>query len=160
MGVSRRDFLACGKSLLIAAALPLQSFAAAEATAFGSSKTLNLGAATMQSFQPWLNSTFTVQGGPDPNIFLTLLSAREMNSVSASQPNSQAVDTFALHFGGTGNALEQGTYELQHHALGSFQLFLVPLGSTKYVAVISHLLSGRILPRVNTHRLPVRTEAL
>lgn len=107
MAVSRRDFLACGKSLLVAAALPMACVKAAKAAGVGPLKTLNLATATIQNFQPLVNSSFSVQGGPEPNIFLTLLSVQNMNGTSATSANSPAVDTFALHFGITGTALEK-----------------------------------------------------
>jgi hypothetical protein len=73
--------------------------------------------------------------------------ARGLRTSKASQP---IVDTFALHFHLIGEALPQGTYELEHHSLGSFSLFLVPSGTTTYTAIISHIES------VTPIRPPVR----
>lgn len=44
------------------------------------------------------------------------------------KPWQQAVMSFSLRFQGTGVALQQETYTMEHASLGSFPLFLVPAG--------------------------------
>jgi hypothetical protein len=65
------------------------------------------------------------------------------------------VDTFVLEFQGIGDALPQGTYEMEHGKLGIFSLFIVPAESPAYIAVISHIVSGNTNtdPPVKTLRL-------
>lgn len=158
MSVSRRHFLVAGQSLIAAAALP-RFLSAAESFRPGSDKTVDLTSSTMASFLPLVNSSFAVGSGSLSSAWLTLLSVESMNANESTQaptlllprmPKSQParLDTFALHFYGTGGTLEQGTYELQHHTLGRFALFIVPSGVSTYVAIINHLLSPSAQPPV------------
>ncbi len=170
MSVSRRKFLLAGQTLLAAAALPIKFFGAVSNVSLGSSKAANLASATKATFQPLVNSSFAVQANSMTTAWLTLLSVEDMNGKAAAPSTSlafglraikaapQVTDTFALHFQGTGETLKQGTYELEHKALGSLQLFLVPTGPTTYSATISHLQSALPIhaPRPVT---PVKTRA-
>jgi hypothetical protein len=154
MSVSRRRFLLAGQTFLAAAALPIKFFGASAASSLGATSNVNLATATKTTFQPLINSSFAVQSGSQTTAWLTLLSVEDMNSKSAStseqmvfglkaaKPAQQTTDTFALHFYGTGETLKQGTYDLDHHTLGKFQLFVVPSGTSAYTAVISHLQSA------------------
>lgn len=154
MVVSRRHFLVVGQSLLATAALPTTFFGATIGSTFGSSKEANLASLTKSDFQPLVNSSFAVRSGATTTAWLTLLSVEDM---SAQKPTPKAsgetspkpsvtpaakLDTFALHFQGTGESLTQGTYELEHHSLGELSLFVVPSGASTNVAVISHLVGG------------------
>lgn len=153
MYVSRRGFLVAGQTLLAAAALPTKFFGASS-FGFGSSKAANLAFSTKETFLPLVNSSFAVRSGPLTTAWLTLLSVEDMNSktfiqskpitasgLKASRTTPTSINTFALHFYGTGEELQQGTYELEHHSLGQFSLFLVPSGKSTYMAVISHIRS-------------------
>lgn len=154
MSVSRRRFLVAGQTFLAAAALPIKFFGASAALSLGASSNANLATATQATFQPLINSSFAVQSGSQTTAWLTLLSVEDLNSKSlatsesmafglkAAKPLPQTTDTFALHFHGTGETLKQGTYDLEHHVLGKFQLFVVPSGTTTYTAIISHLQSA------------------
>jgi len=156
MPVSRRIFIASAQTLLAAAALPMKFFGAASSLSF--TPEANLLTATKATFQPLVNSTFTVGGsGPLTRNWLTLLSVEEMTSAPAPKTTPAAgtktrataptvVDTFALHFYGTGEALAQGTYQLESHKLGTFSLFIVPSGTSTYTAIISHIQSGVFIP--------------
>jgi hypothetical protein len=153
MLVSRRSFLVAGQTLLAAAALPLKFFGAT-ASEFGPANNANLASWTKGTFQPLVSSSFAVRSGSLTTAWFTLLSVEDMNSKISGQglpmgsglkaPKSPQplVDTFALHFQGTGETLQQGTYELEHHSLGRFSLFVVPSGATTYAAVISHIRSA------------------
>lgn len=151
MYISRRNFLVAGQTLLAAAALPMKFFGAAN---FGSSKATDLTFSTKETFLPLVNSSFAVRSGSLTTAWLTLLSVEDMNSktfiqsnpvsasrLKASRTTPASVNTFALHFYGTGEELQQGTYELEHHSLGQFSLFLVPSGKSTYMAIISHIQS-------------------
>ena len=156
MPVSRRGFIFAGQTLLAAAALPMKFFAASVPEA-GVSNTPNMTSWTKNTFQPLVSSSFRVHTGQLANTWLTLLSVQDMNAktpaasgaagfaLSLLKTRPAVLDTFALHFQGTGEALPQGTYELEHHTLGKFSLFIVPSGATTYTAVISHLLNGGAL---------------
>jgi hypothetical protein len=153
MPVSRRGFIFAGQTLLAAAAFPLKIFGAS-GPEFGSSNTPHLAFWNKATFQPLVSSSFGVRSGSLTTAWLTLLSVEDMNPKTSAQgasavfkPNSlksrpAVVDTFALHFQGTGEALPQGTYELEHHTLGNFSLFIVPAGVATYAAVISHILNA------------------
>lgn len=155
MSVSRRKFLLAGQTLLAAAAMPIKFFGAAATLDLSSSKNANLATATKATFQPLINSSFAVHSGSLTTAWLTLLSVEDMNSKSIASlapmmfgqksvmvAPRQATDTFALHFYGTGETLKQGTYELEHHTLGKFSLFVVPSGISAYTAIISHVQSA------------------
>jgi len=150
MDASRRNFLVAGQTLLALAAMPIKFFGAA-ASSFGSAKAANLALLTREAFLPLVNSSFAVRWGVLTTAWLTLLSVEDMNQKApapaipmavpprAAKTALPKVDTFALHFHLIGETLLQGTYELEHAALGRFSLFVVPSGTSMYVAVISHL---------------------
>jgi len=156
MPVSRRIFIASAQTLLAAAALPMKFFGAA--SNLGLPPEANLLTATKATFQPLVNSSFTVGGsGPLTRNWLTLLSVEEMSSAQPAKPTTASasktrataptvVDTFALRFYGTGESLPQGTYELENRKLGTFSLFIVPSGPSTYTAIISHVQSGASIP--------------
>ena len=153
MPVSRRTFLVAGQTLVAAAALPMKFFGAATSQ-LGSANTANLASWTKGTFEPLVSSSFAVHSGALITTWFTLLSVEDMNlktprqtapmafgarTLRTAQP---AINTFALHFHGTGDKLQQGTYELEHHTLGKFSLFVVPSGTTTYTAIISHIESA------------------
>jgi hypothetical protein len=150
MPVSRRTFLVAGQTLLAALALPLKFFGAATLE-FGSANSANLASWTKGTFDPLVSSSFAVHSGARTTAWFTLLSVEDMNSKTpietapiafgrkALRTPQPAIDTFALRFHGTGEALQQGTYELEHRSLGRFSLFVVPSGATTYTAIISHV---------------------
>jgi uncharacterized protein DUF6916 len=153
MGVSRRNFLQLGQVFLAAAAFPTKFWGASPARL---AKTANLGTLKMASFQPLVNSSFSVGSDSSTTAWFRLLSVEAMNAKAGAAPlagmrtrsRSAALDTFALHFQATGEDLPQGTYEFEHPSLGSFPLFVVPSGPTTYVAIINHIesLAVPILP--------------
>lgn len=154
MAVSRRNFLVAGQTLLAAVALPMKFLGAATASSFGSREAANLASSTRESFLPLVNSSFAVHSGSSATAWLTLLSVEDMNpkapvkaspmalAPKAASTTPATTDTFALHFHGTGEALQQGTYELEHASFGRFSLFVVPSGISTYVAIISHIQSS------------------
>jgi hypothetical protein len=78
-----------------------------------------------EAFQQQLETLFEVHDGPVP-IQLRLVEVTD-------EGIARGVRQFSLFFRGPAErALPQGTYSLQHEALGSLGIFLVPiLGSTR-----------------------------
>jgi hypothetical protein len=75
---------------------------------------------TAALFQPHAGSLFSVNGVPP-------LKLAEVRSLAASAVSRRAA--FALEFTAEHDGfLPQGTYLLQHDALGALEVFLVPLG--------------------------------
>ncbi|HYL76331.1 MAG TPA: hypothetical protein VEU96_19120 [Bryobacteraceae bacterium] len=151
---------------MAAAALPAKFLGAATLN-FASSNS-NLGSWTKGTFQPLVSSSFAVHSGEQIAAWLTLLSVEQLSfnaptkaapmafGIRPSKAPQTIVDTFALHFQGTGETLPQGTYDMEHHALGRFSLFIVPSGGATYSAIISHLESAtpiRAPKRLNSKSL-------
>ncbi len=168
MDVSRRHFLALGQLLAVAAALPSKIFGAGLLASFGKAGKTKLSSFTMQTFLPLVNSSFPVDTGSTTTTWLTLLSVEDTTQAPATNLVSMAVppppqapppklDSFALHFLGTGNTLAQGTYEVEHPALGRFPLFIVPSasgsGRETYTAIFNHILTSQTLPHPPIRRV-------
>lgn len=168
MDVTRRHFLALGQWLAVAAALPSKIFGASLLTSFGKAGKAKLSSFTMQTFLPLVNSGFPVDTGSATRNWLTLLSVEDTTQTPATNlppmdvpPPPQApppkLDSFALHFLGTGNTLAQGTYEVEHPALGRFPLFIVPSatgsGRETYTAIFNHILTSQTLPHPPIRRV-------
>lgn len=98
---------------------------------------------TKAAFSAYLNSTFVVQSVAFGTINVTLTEVRD--SASGSVPSQGGQECFSLLFQSSGSpALRQGTYGIEHPALGSFALFLVPgspdpNGGQSYVAIVNRL---------------------
>jgi|SRR5579864_833930 len=146
MPVTRRQFIVLGQSLVAASLLPTRLLAAS-GTTNNNGQSLSLDTLSKADFLHSVNSSFAVRSS---NVWLRLLSVEESTPKNSDTmalmprpPKTPApqVASFALHFQGTGEALTQGTYELEHHSLGKFSLFLVPSGKTTYMAVINHFVN-------------------
>lgn len=156
MSISRRKFLRNGSVAALAAAVPLK--AALQASAQGRRKELDgnpvdpspgditigsLSYYTKSAFSAYLNSTFLVQAGSLGAIEVTLTQVSDMASGSGASQAGQ--ECFSLLFqNGGDSALRQGTYGVEHSALGGFSLFLVPGGADanggqSYVAIVNRL---------------------
>jgi hypothetical protein len=145
---SRRHFVRLGQALLAVAALPAKSFSVTPQSALSDAEARRLF--SKESFQPLVNSVFAVRSDSGARSWLTLLSVEDLvvkpaayqpaMAVQPKAPYSQpAMESFALHFYGTGDPLSQGTYELEHGSLGRFELFIVAPGHSNYTAVINRL---------------------
>jgi hypothetical protein len=159
MAVSRRHFLGLGRYVLAAVALPKKFVSEKLFSSSGRSETARLSSFSMQTFLPLVNSSFAVHSGSTTSTWLTLLSVEDMTPKTPtgfpamavlpkpSRTPQPSLNTFALHFLGTGENLSQDTYELEHAALGRFLLFIVPsnsgTGRETYTAIFNHLLGGR-----------------
>jgi hypothetical protein len=94
--------------------------------------------ATPQTFEPFIGDRFAVRSGGLHLGSLTLLSvtvgppASSTTRPPMTKPlpgtSTQALAVFSLRFKGSAARLPQDTYTLEHAALGSFPLFIVPAG--------------------------------
>jgi hypothetical protein len=174
MTVSRRGFIEYGKVLAAACVVPRSWFTFSLQAATGGKNNLGekdatafLQNMTRESIAPFVKSTWTVHSEPGKQTYLTLSAVKEIAAPAAAQQQAATVpperslrtpaviDTFVLEFQGIGDALPQGTYEMEHAKLGAFSLFIVPAESPTYIAVISHIVSGsaNAVPPVKAPRL-------
>jgi hypothetical protein len=89
------------------------------------------------TFAPLLHAKFLVQLDPSESA--------EVELIQVTGQESNTMETFSLVFRGPADQpFRQGTYTLQHEKLGTFQLFLVPIGRDEsgysYEAVFNRLL--------------------
>jgi hypothetical protein len=185
MTVSRRGFIEYGKVLAAACVVPRSWFTfSVQAATVGKNgvgendATAFVQNMTRESIAPFVKSTWTVHSEPGKHTYLTLSAVKDIAAPPADQQQTATapavrssgtpavVDTFVLEFQGIGDALPQGTYEMEHGKLGVFSLFIVPAESPTYIAVISHIVSGNTnsVPPVKAPRLvkpliPVGTSA-
>lgn len=95
---------------------------------------------TQATFTQYVDSIFTLLGRTKVELTLTKVT----DTLPAKASRSGGRESFTLNFRGGGVAFPQNTYVLEHPALGTFNLFLVPTGSDEngaqgYVAVINRL---------------------
>ena len=78
-------------------------------------------------FKPQVDQTFSVRLNDATTIDLQLVSVTELGS--ASQTGTRA--PFSLHFLGpvSQQYLQQHTYQMTNETLGTFDIFMVPLGA-------------------------------
>jgi hypothetical protein len=155
MSISRRKFLKAGTIVALSVGLPLK----ATLTAMGQkvSKELDgnpfdnplpeipydpLSYYTKSAFTAYLNSTFRVGTGNLETVEVTL--TRVTDLLPDTSANVDGRECFSLAFRGGSVSLPQNTYAIDHDALGSFQLFLVPggrldNGEQAYVAIVNRL---------------------
>jgi hypothetical protein len=151
LSISRRKFLRGGTLVALAAAVPLNSAMAVmgqQIGVVGNQIDLSPQAAdplanyTKATFQQYLNSIFRLSGGIYKPVDVTLLSVTDM--LPANAPVEPGKECFTLLFRGDTIALPQGTYTVDHAALGRFALFVVPVGADDngvqgYLATINRL---------------------
>jgi len=93
---------------------------------------------TKATFVSYINSVFVFRApAVRKDIEVTLLQVKDMTAAPGGE-------CFSLLFRGGGQALEQNTYTVEHPALGTFKLFLVPVGTGDngaqgYLATINRL---------------------
>jgi hypothetical protein len=156
MSISRRRFLRAGSVAALAAAVPLKGALSVAGQGIRKDRDGNpsdgvpdgivnspLFYYTKAAFSSYLNSTFLVQAVALGTIEVTLTQVRDTASGSVASQAGQ--ECFSLLFQSRGSsALRQGTYGIEHAALGSFALFLVPggpeaNGGQSYVAIVNRL---------------------
>lgn len=111
---------------------------------------LPLNQLQLETFTPFLNSAFRVLREPGSSVELILFEATpSRNGLLKESIGSEDTHTsFSLLFRGPMNrVLSQGTYRFEHEQLGSFVLFLVPVGPG----------GGGLRYEVVFNREPVRT---
>ncbi len=90
---------------------------------------LDLGAVSVDTFAPHVDTAFTHAVHPD---WVFTLAQAEVTSAEGFGGRP----TFSLVFTGPANG-PQGIWPLTHPVLGALQLFLVPVGATRYEAVFT-----------------------
>jgi hypothetical protein len=95
---------------------------------------------TLDQFVPHVASPFWIEGEGGASVSLRLVEAGDLGS-------TERQEQFHLIFcGPEAPALRQGTYRLNHSALGSLSLFLVPIARTpegfQYQAVFNRIRQG------------------
>lgn len=84
----------------------------------------DLGELTLDTFTPLVGDTFTIDGPGDTAIETALETATALGN----QPGPSGRLPFSLILTGAGAPIiPQGVYAVHHAALGSLELFLVPL---------------------------------
>ena len=156
MSISRRRFLRAGSVAALAAAVPLKGAPSADGQGIRKDRDGNpsdllpdsivespLSYYTKAAFSAYLNSTFLVRAAALGTIEVTLTQVRD--TATGSVASRTGGECFSLLFQSSNSwALRQGTYGIEHAALGSFALFLVPGGADadggqSYVAIVNRL---------------------
>lgn len=147
MATSRRDFLKTGTMGLICAGVPavLANVVVGRPTSASgfpgeSTKHFNL---TRETFAPYLNTTFRIRTG-SATVDLRLAKITDLKAAAKHPARIAGKESFSLMFVGSGpsSRLTQDTYAVEHDALGSFSLFLVPVGepaNRHHEAIIARL---------------------
>ena len=154
MIISRRKFLRAGTLIALSAALPISVLGQSSKDKNGIHMTPTdpqnpidpidlsdpLANYNRSVFSSYLNSIFQLYTGYSV-VAVALLEVKDL--LPASTP-ANGRECFSLLFRGGSVALPQNTYRIDHPALGSFQLFLVPggpddNGAQSYVAIINRL---------------------
>lgn len=162
MSISRRRFLRAGSVAALAAAVPLKGALSVAGQGIRKDRDGNPGDGvpnsivhsqlsyyTKAAFSAYLNSTFLVQAVARGTIEVTLTQVRDTASPGVASQAGQ--ECFSLLFqSSNSSALRQGTYGIEHAALGSFALFLVPggpdaNGGQSYLAVVNRLVNSPAL---------------
>ena len=102
---------------------------------------------TYATFAGRLGDVFRVHVGPADVVALELVQATDLGSrsdVAGGEGAPGQGARFAITFQGPHDRLlPQGTYQVEHEQIGSFPLFIVPVGSTagaiQYEAVFNRL---------------------
>jgi len=95
---------------------------------------------TQATFTQYINSIFRLHGFRTVEVMLE----KVQDTLPATVTRTGGRESFVLHFRGGDVQLPQNTYTVEHPALGTFGLFLVPSGADKngaqsYVATINRL---------------------
>jgi hypothetical protein len=137
MPISRRIFIKTASVAAIAAATIGKSTLAALAQG---GATDPLSYYTQATFTQYINSIFRLHGSRTVEVMLE----KVQDTLSAKESRAGGRESFVLHFRGGDVQLSQDTYTVEHAALGTFALFLVPSGADErgtqsYVATINRL---------------------
>ena len=154
MSISRRKFLQVGTVAALAAGIPLKTTLVANGQGMRKGSDGNPGDRlptditdeplsyyTKAAFSAYLNSTFFLRTESLGAVAMTLTEVKDMTGAT----NEPGRECFSLRFESREKGpTSQHIYGLEHDALGSFSLFLVPGGVDEkrrrnYVAVINRL---------------------
>ena len=150
MSINRRKFLRAGTLVALSAAIPLKSVwgqgnrKGSNGNPTGRAQEAakdNLANYNKATFESYLNSIFRLYSG-SAVVEIALVEVKDIGSTTAKpQPGAES---FSLLFRGGTRTIDQGTYTVDHPALGRFQLFLTPgktddNGAASYVAVINRI---------------------
>jgi hypothetical protein len=101
---------------------------------------------TYAAFAAHQEEPFHVQVGADEPLMVTLVSVTTpgQHGPGSAPPTASQAESFSLLFHGPrARVLPQATYQFNHPELGTFLLFIVPIGadeqSTHYEAVFNRL---------------------
>lgn len=140
MAISRRTFLGRSSVFSLAAAFPLSLHArhnAAVSATLDTSRIDLLGRLTSESFSKNLNTSFEIQ--------VSALNIQELELIEVSkQKVHRGTESFDVLFRGKKESqFTQGTYMINHNRMGSFPVFVVPVGNPEngafYQAVFSRM---------------------
>ena len=140
MAISRRTFLGRSSVFSLAAVFPLSLQArhnAAISATLDASRIDLLGRLTSESFSKNLNTSFEIQ--------VSALNTQELELIEISKKRvHRGTESFDVLFRGSKeNQFTQGTYLINHARMGSFPVFVVPVGNGKngvfYQAIFSRM---------------------
>jgi hypothetical protein len=99
---------------------------------------------TMATFTPYLNSTFHIHTGSSTVVDATLISVLDLKAAAANPALIAGAENFSLLFAASSQSplLADSAYTIEHDALGTFTLFLVPVEKAvmrRYEAIINRL---------------------
>ena len=84
---------------------------------------------TVATFAEHLGDTFRISPDSSSSIEVELIEATDLSERSGRTPTEGRRRPFSIVFRGPGNLLlPQRIYPLEHHTIGAFELFLVPIG--------------------------------
>lgn len=82
---------------------------------------------TQRTFSQYLETKFLIDPGYTSPIETTLIEVKDIRSPHARKKNVAGQECFLLTFRNDGRkTVKQGTYQVRHEALGTFELFVVP----------------------------------
>ena len=147
MNLSRRDILKGAAATLLPGAASMAIVPGPGGSKGGAGATTpvtGVDELSRMAFSGVVGSDFEVQVGALQTSTVKLTSVTDLVLPAGAPAPAPGKEGFALLFTGISkHGFGQGTYILDHPALGSFALFLVPVGpvgaSTSYEAVINRL---------------------
>jgi hypothetical protein len=141
MPISRRIFIKTASvAAIVAATLGKSTLVSLAQEAFQPGANDPLANYTQATFTQYINSIFRLHAFTTVDVTLTKVEDTLPTTVSREGGR----ESFLLHFRGGSVKLPQDTYVVEHAALGTFKLFLVPNGADQngaqgYVATINRL---------------------
>jgi hypothetical protein len=95
---------------------------------------------TVDTFAPHIGETFEIVGGTEQRLKLELVAATSLGR--QTNRAAQQREQFSIHFRGpAGVVLPQQIYTLEFEPIGTFDIFLVPIGNdatgTRYEAIFT-----------------------